>query len=279
RTSGGKFDIDHDRGPWPLANPEGDAGAPQSMSGFPPSWAFTSPRPPPAAAFHQEPGHHPAHAPPTHPPQGHDLDDLVGLHPRDPGVPPSATPPSDISDILPTWGHGDRAPGKPKTSMDWSARACPSWWDAAPWPPVPEESVKRKHHVGRGGACTSLLEVGPRRTAKCPQVLGRRPPSGTPFARTRSPRKDEEDSEGPTSPTRPPAPPKRPATRRSPERDVESPPGKPQEHQQRLPPLQRQELLPPAVQAAAPPPPPPPFLLQQQHRAQRHNYSAKVPRP
>lgn len=150
-----KFDIEHDRA-LALANPEAMMEH-HSMGGFSPVMGFTSTASA-SAAFHQDLATLPT--PPHSPPTEHDLDDLVASIPEILES-PSATPPSDISDILSDLEGMETAPLGAETSMDWSA-GCPSWW-TPPLAPVPEESVKRDIMWGGGGCCTSLLEMPPRK--------------------------------------------------------------------------------------------------------------------
>ncbi|XP_047479469.1 transcriptional regulator Myc-A-like isoform X1 [Penaeus chinensis] len=151
-----KFDIEHDRA-LALTNPEAMLEH-HSMSGFSPVMGFTSTASA-SAAFHQDLATLPT--PPHSPPTEHDLDDLVASIPEILES-PSATPPSDISDILSDLEGMETAPLGAETSMDWSAAGCPSWWTPT-LAPVPEESVKRDIMWGGGACCSSLLEAAPRK--------------------------------------------------------------------------------------------------------------------
>lgn len=100
--------------------------------------------------------------PPHSPSTEHDLDDLVASIPEILES-PSATPPSDFSDILSDLEGMESKPLGPSASPlenSW-ASGC-SWWPPVA-APVPQESLKRDIMWGGGTCCTSLLDPPPRK--------------------------------------------------------------------------------------------------------------------
>ncbi|XP_045605143.1 myc proto-oncogene protein isoform X2 [Procambarus clarkii] len=129
----GRFDIENDRA---LAVMDHNMTFPTDIGDFIPGESKTP--------HHMGAPPTPPHSPPTE----HDLDDLVASIPEILES-PSATPPSDISDILSDLEGMEmtpmfRAPGY-------------SWW-APVAPPVPEVSLKRDIMWGGGTCCQALLE-------------------------------------------------------------------------------------------------------------------------
>lgn len=86
--------------------------------------------------------------PPHSPPTEHDLDELVASIPEILES-PSATPPSDISDIL------SDLEGMETGGGGWVVEP---WWGPPP-PPTLEESLKRDIMWGGGGCCGSLTPI------------------------------------------------------------------------------------------------------------------------
>ncbi|XP_064078834.1 N-myc proto-oncogene protein-like [Macrobrachium nipponense] len=92
--------------------------------------------------------------PPHSPPTEHDLDELVAVIPEILES-PSATPPSDISDILSDLESTPLTDSSLEVS--WGSN-CFSWWPPVV-APAPSESLKRDIMWGGGTCCPSLLEV------------------------------------------------------------------------------------------------------------------------
>ncbi|KAK7079697.1 hypothetical protein SK128_004575, partial [Halocaridina rubra] len=144
-----KFDMDSDRS---VTINNQESTIPDHNMGFTSDMIF----------HHNSPRqHHHMGVPPTpphSPPTEHDLDELVASIPEILES-PSATPPSDISDIL------SDLESTPLTDtpmeVSWSSNSL--LWLTPPLPPVPEESLKRDIMWGGGTCCHSMLEVPPRK--------------------------------------------------------------------------------------------------------------------
>ncbi|XP_042204360.1 N-myc protein-like [Homarus americanus] len=160
-----KFDIEHDRA-LALANPEAsildhsmtyNTSSPSEIGVFMYSNTTTT------SSNMQHPIALPT--PPRSPPAEHDLDDLVASIPEILES-PSATPPSDISDILSDL-EGMEATPLGETPLGESAWGS-SWWVPVA-PPVPEESLKRDIMWGGGTCCSALLDPPPkeRQVSEC----------------------------------------------------------------------------------------------------------------
>lgn len=148
-----KFDIEHDKA-LVFSNPEAmtdSSSIPYNplMNFMPHHHHTTSISNSTSPHYHMGVPPTPPHSPPTE----HDLDDLVASIPEILES-PSATPPSDISDILSDLESTPLA----DNSMEVSWGSNSGWWAQLPVP-APEESLKRDIMWGGGTCCPSLLEV------------------------------------------------------------------------------------------------------------------------